>query len=296
MLVAPNVLVSMMSAPASRYSRWMPAMISGWVRVSRSLFPCTSDGQSANRSPRRVPCPGRSTALAGHAERSSCSDQAAPLSRMPWTKTSGGPVPVRSYATSSMTWWPPRSRHSATAAPTSALPMRRASSWLIALPLALGGSQLAHAEAYRLVYADPHERFQPLPGQAGYCAKGKTENPSQRLLGPVFLGHVVDCRPHEAADAEKAAMVEQAGRLTLTSRAFHNDQLALFYEEIAALTGSHKVLPMNSGAEAVESAIKSVRKWGYEVKGVPAGAVNTSAPPRNAVTRIRLSIDVLSPS
>ncbi|MBR0845712.1 ornithine--oxo-acid transaminase [Bradyrhizobium liaoningense] len=68
-----------------------------------------------------------------------------------------------------------------------------------------------------------------------------------------------------------AAMVEQAHRLTLTSRAFHNDQLALFYEEIAALTGSHKVLPMNSGAEAVESAVKSVRKWGYEVKGVPDG-------------------------
>jgi ornithine--oxo-acid transaminase len=66
-----------------------------------------------------------------------------------------------------------------------------------------------------------------------------------------------------------AAMVEQAGRLTLTSRAFRNDQLALFYEEVCALTGSHKVLPMNSGAEAVESAIKAVRKWGYEVKGVP---------------------------
>jgi hypothetical protein len=64
-----------------------------------------------------------------------------------------------------------------------------------------------------------------------------------------------------------AAMVEQASKLTLTSRAFHNDQLAPFYEEIAELTGSHKVLPMNSGAEAVESAIKSVRKWGYEVKG-----------------------------
>jgi len=68
-----------------------------------------------------------------------------------------------------------------------------------------------------------------------------------------------------------SAMIEQAGRLTLTSRAFHNDQLARFYEEIAQLTGSHKVLPMNSGAEAVESAIKSVRKWGYEVKGVPDG-------------------------
>jgi ornithine--oxo-acid transaminase len=66
------------------------------------------------------------------------------------------------------------------------------------------------------------------------------------------------------------AMTEQASRLTLTSRAFRNDQLALFYEEIARLTGSHKVLPMNSGAEAVESAIKAVRKWGYEVKGVPA--------------------------
>lgn len=64
-------------------------------------------------------------------------------------------------------------------------------------------------------------------------------------------------------------MIEQAGKLTLTSRAFRNDQLAPFYEEIAALTGSHKVLPMNSGAEAVESAIKAVRKWGYEVKGVP---------------------------
>jgi ornithine--oxo-acid transaminase len=67
-----------------------------------------------------------------------------------------------------------------------------------------------------------------------------------------------------------AAMIEQARRLTLSSRAFRNDQLALFYEELAALTQSHKILPMNSGAEAVESAIKAVRKWGYEVKGVPA--------------------------
>lgn len=68
-----------------------------------------------------------------------------------------------------------------------------------------------------------------------------------------------------------AAMVEQASRLPLTSRAFRNDQLGPFYEEIAALTGAHKVLPMNSGAEAVETAIKAVRKWGYEVKGVPEG-------------------------
>ncbi len=65
------------------------------------------------------------------------------------------------------------------------------------------------------------------------------------------------------------AMIDQARRLTLTSRAFHHDQLAPFYEELCALTRSHKVLPMNSGAEAVESALKVARKWGYEVKGVP---------------------------
>lgn len=67
----------------------------------------------------------------------------------------------------------------------------------------------------------------------------------------------------------KAAMLKQADKLTLTSRAFRNDQLGLFYKELCALTESHKVLPMNSGAEAVETAIKAVRKWGYMVKGVP---------------------------
>ncbi len=67
------------------------------------------------------------------------------------------------------------------------------------------------------------------------------------------------------------ALVDQAGRLALTSRAFRNDQLPLFYEEVCALTRSHRVLPMNSGAEAVETAIKTVRKWGYEVRNVPAG-------------------------
>ena len=64
------------------------------------------------------------------------------------------------------------------------------------------------------------------------------------------------------------AMVAQAAKLTLTSRAFRNDQLACLYEELAALTGSHKILPMNSVAEAVESAIKAVRKWGYQMKKV----------------------------
>jgi ornithine--oxo-acid transaminase len=65
------------------------------------------------------------------------------------------------------------------------------------------------------------------------------------------------------------ALIDQASKLRLTSRAFRNDQLGLFYEEICELTRSHKVLPMNSGAEAVETAIKAVRKWGYTAKGVP---------------------------
>ena len=63
-----------------------------------------------------------------------------------------------------------------------------------------------------------------------------------------------------------AALTEQASRLAITSRAFMNDQLPLFCQELCDATHSHKVLPMNSGAEAVESA---TRKWGYEIKGVP---------------------------
>ncbi|MCA2204509.1 ornithine--oxo-acid transaminase [Streptomyces griseoincarnatus] len=62
----------------------------------------------------------------------------------------------------------------------------------------------------------------------------------------------------------------QLDRLTLTSRAFHNDRLAEFAERLAALTGLDMVLPMNTGAEAVESGIKVARKWAYDVKGVPA--------------------------
>ncbi|MFJ8361140.1 ornithine--oxo-acid transaminase [Streptomyces sp. NPDC093984] len=62
----------------------------------------------------------------------------------------------------------------------------------------------------------------------------------------------------------------QLDRLTLTSRAFHNDQLAEFAQSLAELTGLDMVLPMNTGAEAVESAVKVARKWAYEVKGVPA--------------------------
>jgi ornithine--oxo-acid transaminase len=67
-----------------------------------------------------------------------------------------------------------------------------------------------------------------------------------------------------------AAATAQLDRLTLTSRAFHNDQLGPFCAELGELVGMEAVLPMNSGAEAVETAIKLARKWGYRVKGVPA--------------------------
>ncbi|MFC5559341.1 ornithine--oxo-acid transaminase [Ureibacillus thermophilus] len=64
------------------------------------------------------------------------------------------------------------------------------------------------------------------------------------------------------------ALKEQADRVTLTSRAFHNDQLGPWYEKLCKITGKNMVLPMNTGAEAVESAIKVARRWAYDVKGV----------------------------
>ena len=66
-----------------------------------------------------------------------------------------------------------------------------------------------------------------------------------------------------------AAAKAQLDRVTLTSRAFHHDQLGLFCRELAELTGTEMVLPMNSGAEAVEAALKVARKWAYRIKGVP---------------------------
>jgi len=67
------------------------------------------------------------------------------------------------------------------------------------------------------------------------------------------------------------ALMRQADRLTLTSRAFYNDTLGLFYEKLAAYTGKSRILPMNTGAEAVETAIKAARRWGYRVKGIEPG-------------------------
>jgi ornithine--oxo-acid transaminase len=75
---------------------------------------------------------------------------------------------------------------------------------------------------------------------------------------------------HQHPDLVKAAH-DQLERLTLTSRAFHNDQIGPFLRDLCEMAGKDKALPMNTGAEAVETAIKSARKWGYKVKGVPDG-------------------------
>ena len=79
----------------------------------------------------------------------------------------------------------------------------------------------------------------------------------------VNQGH---CHP-----AIRKVFLEQADRVTLTSRAFRNDQLPLFYKMLHDMTGYEMSLPMNTGAEAVETAVKAARKWGYTVKGIPDG-------------------------
>ena len=72
-------------------------------------------------------------------------------------------------------------------------------------------------------------------------------------------------------ESTAAGLKRQASRLSLTSRAFHNDKLGPFLEKLCALTGMGRALPMNSGAEAVETAIKALRQWGYLTKRIPAG-------------------------
>ncbi len=91
------------------------------------------------------------------------------------------------------------------------------------------------------------------------------------------------------------AFVEQAKKVTLTSRAFRNDQLPLLLKDLHDLTGMDMALPMNSGAEAVETALKAARKWGYKVKGIPEGKAEIIACRNNfhgrTITIISFSTD-----
>jgi ornithine--oxo-acid transaminase len=96
-----------------------------------------------------------------------------------------------------------------------------------------------------------------------YDVEGKRYLDCLASYSAVNQGH---CHP-----AILRTLVEQAHKVTLTSRAFRNDQLPLLYKELHDLTGFDMALPMNSGAEAVETAVKTARKWGYTVKGIPDG-------------------------
>lgn len=90
------------------------------------------------------------------------------------------------------------------------------------------------------------------------------------------------------------ALKDQADQVTLTSRAFHNDQLGLFYEKVARLTGKERVLPMNTGAEAVETAVKAVRRWAYDVKKVPENQAEIIACEENFHGRTMTAVSLSS--
>jgi ornithine--oxo-acid transaminase len=96
-----------------------------------------------------------------------------------------------------------------------------------------------------------------------YDVEGKRYLDCLAAYSAVNQGH---CHPRILA-----TLIQQSSRVTLTSRAFRNDQLPLLCEELHQLTGFDMALPMNSGAEAVETAVKAARKWGYKVKGIPDG-------------------------
>src|SRR5580765_7781164 len=96
-----------------------------------------------------------------------------------------------------------------------------------------------------------------------YDVEGKRYLDCLAAYSAVNQGH---CHPRILA-----TLIQQSSRVTLTSRAFRNDQLPLLCKELHELTGFEMALPMNSGAEAVETAVKAARKWGYKLKGIPEG-------------------------
>ncbi|ALX48675.1 ornithine--oxo-acid transaminase [Lentibacillus amyloliquefaciens] len=90
------------------------------------------------------------------------------------------------------------------------------------------------------------------------------------------------------------ALKQQADKLTLTSRAFHNDQLGPWFEKVCKMTNKEMTLPMNTGAEAVETAIKAVRRWAYDVKGVPEGKAEIIAVEGNFHGRTMTAVSLSS--
>ncbi|MGC0408243.1 ornithine--oxo-acid transaminase [Streptomyces sp. SAI-195] len=129
---------------------------------------------------------------------------------------------------------------------------------------ARGSEELIRAEEPVLAH-----NYHPLPVVVARAEGAWVEDVEGRRYLDMLAGYSALNFGHRHPALIEAAH-RQLDRLTLTSRAFHNDRLAGFAERLAALTGTDMVLPMNTGAEAVESGIKVARKWAYDVKGVPA--------------------------
>ena len=139
----------------------------------------------------------------------------------------------------------------------------------MAEPVTDEGLPLLTAAALDLVEAHSASNYAPLPvvisdgdGAWVHDVDGRRYVDLLAAYGALNFGH----RHPELTAVARA----QLDRLTLTSRAFHNDQLGTFCAELAELAGMDLVLPMNTGAEAVETALKTARKWGYQTKGIPA--------------------------
>ncbi|KAI0297870.1 ornithine-oxo-acid aminotransferase [Multifurca ochricompacta] len=129
---------------------------------------------------------------------------------------------------------------------------------------------LSSADVIRLEHEFGAHNYHPLPvvfdralGAKVWDPEGKEYIDMLSAYSAVNQGH---CHPRIVA-----TLVQQAQRLTLSSRAFYNSVFGAFAEKVTKLFGYHMVLPMNTGAEAVETAIKLARKWAYEKKGVPEG-------------------------
>ncbi len=134
----------------------------------------------------------------------------------------------------------------------------------------MNGSRLTTDEYLELENTYGAHNYQPLDvvieraeGVWVYDVEGKKYLDCLAAYSAVNQGH---CHPKILQ-----TLKEQAQKVTLTSRAFRNDQLPLLYKELHDLSGFDMALPMNSGAEAVETAVKTARKWGYQVKGIPDG-------------------------
>lgn len=131
-------------------------------------------------------------------------------------------------------------------------------------------TSLPKTESRRLIELSENygaHNYHPLPIVISRAKGVWVKDPEGRKYMDMLSAYSALNHGHRHPQVMKA-LVKQAKKLTLTSRAFHNDQIGPFFKELCDLTGFEMVLPMNTGAEAVETAIKAVRKWGYKIKGV----------------------------